>query len=57
VARRLAPTEPQPTPPDKTDVNIEVVHRICNEFRNLPILDDRSADEIIAYDQFGGLGS
>lgn len=46
---------PQAAQLDDINVNFEAVHQICNEFRNLPILDNRSPEEIIGYNQIGGL--
>ncbi|MDJ1171780.1 hypothetical protein PMG71_20330 [Roseofilum sp. BLCC_M154] len=40
---------------EKTKINLEAVHYICDRIRNLPVLDSRSTDEIIGYNQFGGL--
>jgi|GEM_PF-4576640 antitoxin VapB len=34
-------------------VDIDAVHSICHEIRNLPTLDSRSPDEIIGYNEFG----
>ncbi|MEM9218263.1 MAG: hypothetical protein AAGD25_28465 [Cyanobacteria bacterium P01_F01_bin.150] len=48
--------QPENTP-EHSNVNFEAVHQICDEFRRLPILDHRSPEEIIGYDQFGGLDS
>lgn len=36
-------------------VNLEAVQEICDRIRSLPVLDPRSPDEIIGYNQFGGL--
>lgn len=43
--------------PEPTNISVEAVHQICDEFRHLPILDHRSPEEIIGYNQFGGLDS
>ncbi|MEB3231215.1 MAG: hypothetical protein VKJ64_09410 [Leptolyngbyaceae bacterium] len=51
----LLQQEPQANQPEHTKVNVEAVHQICDEFRKLPVLDNRSAEEMIGYDQFGGL--
>ena len=40
---------------ENAKVDFSVVHQICNEIRALPVLDHRSSDEIIGYNQFGGL--
>jgi antitoxin VapB len=34
-------------------IDINVVRSICNDIRNLPILDSRTPDEIIGYNEFG----
>lgn len=34
-------------------IDINAVRSICNEIRNLPILDSRTLDEIIGYNEFG----
>jgi antitoxin VapB len=34
-------------------VDINAVRTICNQIRNLPILDSRTPDEIIGYNEFG----
>lgn len=39
--------------PKKRKVDIEIVRSICNQIRNLPILDHRTPDEIIGYNEFG----
>lgn len=41
-----------PLPPTKKrKIDIDAVRNICNQIRNLPVLDDRSADEIIGYNE------
>lgn len=37
----------------KRKVDIAAVRNICNQIKNLPVLDDRSADEIIGYNELG----
>lgn len=34
-------------------IDINAVRSICDEIRNLPILDTRTPDEIIGYNEFG----
>jgi antitoxin VapB len=34
-------------------IDINLVHTVCDEIRNLPILDSRNPDEIIGYNEFG----
>ncbi|MGB3535886.1 MAG: hypothetical protein WBA13_20515 [Microcoleaceae cyanobacterium] len=41
--------------PENTKVNFEAVNQICHQIRSLPILDNRSPDEIVGYNQFGVL--
>lgn len=53
----LLQQEPQNMEKAKHDVNLDVVHKICQEFRNLPVLDNRSPDDIIGYNELGGLDS
>ncbi|MFZ4667286.1 MAG: hypothetical protein ACOYME_12745 [Prochlorotrichaceae cyanobacterium] len=53
----LLQQEPQSTEKVKPQINLDAVRQICHEFRNLPILDSRSPDEIIGYNEFGGLDS
>ncbi|BDA71118.1 hypothetical protein CAL7716_052840 [Calothrix sp. PCC 7716] len=36
---------------EKIDIN--AVRTICNKIRNLPIIDSRTPDEIIGYNEFG----
>lgn len=51
----LLQQEPQQSQQQKTKVNFEAVHQICEQIRSLPVLDSRSPEEIIGYNQFGGL--
>lgn len=51
----LLQQNPQSSEEKKTKINVEAVHQICDRIRNLPVRDSRSADEIIGYNQFGGL--
>jgi hypothetical protein len=51
----LLQPEPQNSQPEDTKVNFEVVDQISNQIRSLPVLDNRSPDEIVGYNQFGGL--
>ncbi len=51
----LLQEEPQSYQKENTKVNIEAVHQICDRIRSLPVLDNRSPEEIIGYNQFGGL--
>lgn len=53
----LLQQEPQTAQLEDTNVNIEAVHQICDEFRKLPVLDECSPEDIIGYNQFGGLDS
>ncbi|MBD2293567.1 hypothetical protein H6G06_08710 [Anabaena sphaerica FACHB-251] len=39
--------------PKKRKVDINAVRNICNQIRNLPMLDPRTPDEIIGYNEFG----
>ncbi|MFM2064225.1 MAG: hypothetical protein RLZZ507_3896 [Cyanobacteriota bacterium] len=38
---------------EKREVDINAVRSICNQIRNLPMLDSRTPDEIIGYNEFG----
>lgn len=51
----LLQQEPQSSQTENTKVNFEAVNQICERIRSLPVLDSRSPDEIIGYNQFGGL--
>ncbi|NER49767.1 MAG: hypothetical protein F6J92_24360 [Symploca sp. SIO1A3] len=51
----LLQQEPQSDQKEKTTIDLSAVHQICDEIRSLPVLDSRSSDEIIGYNQFGGL--
>jgi hypothetical protein len=51
----LLQQEQHPLQQEETEVNVEAIRQICHELRGLPVLDDRSPDEIIGYNQFGGL--
>ena len=51
----LLQQEPQSYQKENTKVNFEAVHQICVRIRSLPVLDNRSPEEIIGYNQFGGL--
>lgn len=53
----LLQQEPQSTEKVKPDVDLHAVYQLCHEFRNLPVLDNRSADDIIGYNELGGLDS
>ena len=65
TAENIAPLEPFKTydlpTPDNTfekeskNIDLKAVHQICDRVRNLPVLDDRAPDEIIGYNEFGGL--
>lgn len=46
---------PPSSEPEKRKINVAAVHQICDRMRNLPIRDRRSAEEIIGYNQWGGL--
>ena len=48
---QLHPVSSQNLKGEKIDIN--AVRSICNEIRNLPILDSRTPDEIIGYNEFG----
>ncbi|MBE9057397.1 hypothetical protein [Sphaerospermopsis sp. LEGE 08334] len=39
--------------PKKRKVDINAVRSICNQIRNLPMLDPRTPDEIIGYNELG----
>lgn len=47
--------EPQKPQIENTKIDFHAVHQICKEIRNLPVLDNRSPEEIIGYNKFGGL--
>lgn len=51
----LLQQEPQTHQQEKTKIDFSAVHQICAEIRSLPVLDSRSPEEIIGYNQFGGL--
>lgn len=51
----LLQEETHSSKPESRKINLEAVHQICEQTRNLPVLDSRSAEEIIGYNQFGGL--
>ncbi|MEM9118112.1 MAG: hypothetical protein AAGD09_09545 [Cyanobacteria bacterium P01_F01_bin.56] len=51
----LLQQDPQSSQLTPTNVNFEVVQQICEEIRYLPVLDNRPPDDIIGYNQFGGL--
>jgi hypothetical protein len=51
----LLQQEPQNSQPENTKVNFKAVRQISNQIRSLPVLDNRSPDEIVGYNQFGGL--
>lgn len=51
----LLQQESQSPPQEPAKVNFEAVQQICEEIRSLPVLDSRSPDDIIGYNQFGGL--
>jgi len=51
----LLQQEPQSSQTENRKVNFEAVHQICDRIRSLPVLDSRSPDEIIGYNEFGGL--
>ena len=46
---------PQNSPGEKRTINREAVDRICDGIRSLPLRDGRSAEEIIGYNEWGGL--
>lgn len=48
---QLYPISSQELEGKKVDIN--AVRSICDEIRNLPMLDSRSPDEIIGYNEFG----
>ncbi|NER25935.1 MAG: hypothetical protein F6J96_35655 [Symploca sp. SIO1C2] len=52
---KLLQQEPQSHQKEKTKIDLSAVHQICDEIRSLPVLDSRSPNEIIGYNQFGGL--
>ena len=46
--------EPKPKPkPTKKDIDWDEVDRILDRVAKLPVLDDRTPDEIIGYDENG----
>lgn len=51
----LLQQEPHSYQTENPQINLEAVHQICEQIRSLPVLDSRSPDEIIGYNQFGGL--
>lgn len=51
----LLQQESQSPPQEPAKVNFEAVQQICEEIRSLPVLDSRSPDDIIGYNQFGEL--
>ncbi len=51
----LLQQEPQSSQTENTKVNFEAVHQICEQIRKLPVLDSRSPEEIIGYNECGGL--
>jgi hypothetical protein len=51
----LLQPESQNSQPEDTKVNFEAVNQISHQIRSLPVLDNRSPDEIVGYNQFGGL--
>ena len=51
----LLQQDPPSIPKQSQKIDFETVDQICREIRLLPILDSRSSDEIIGYNQFGGL--
>ncbi|MGA1134298.1 MAG: hypothetical protein ACO31I_18920 [Prochlorotrichaceae cyanobacterium] len=53
----LLQREPHNTEKAKPNIDLDAVYQLCHEFRNLPVLDNRSADDIIGYNEFGGLDS
>ncbi|MEM8643040.1 MAG: hypothetical protein AAGG51_30115 [Cyanobacteria bacterium P01_G01_bin.54] len=53
----LLQKEPQASPTEKKRINLNKVNQICTQIRSLPLLNDRTPEEIIGYDEFGGLGS
>lgn len=47
---------PEPTPdrtPEEIEQRFQTLMRIAESFDSLPVYDDRSADEIIGYDENG----
>lgn len=51
----LLQQEPQKPQTENKKIDFHAVDQICKEIRNLPTLDNRSPEEIIGYNQFGGL--
>jgi len=51
----LLQKDPQNHQKENTKINFSAVHQICDEIRSLPVLDSRSPDEIIGYNEFRGL--
>ena len=51
----LLQQEPYNSQKERTNINFESVHQICEQIRSLPVLDSRSPEEIIGYNEFGGL--
>ncbi|RUT02455.1 hypothetical protein DSM106972_059330 [Dulcicalothrix desertica PCC 7102] len=48
---QLHPISSQNLKEEKIDIN--AVRTICNKIRNLPIIDNRTPDQIIGYNEFG----
>ncbi|MEQ8963155.1 MAG: hypothetical protein RLP02_35485 [Coleofasciculus sp. C2-GNP5-27] len=51
----LLQQEPYNQQKENIKINFSAVHQICDEIRSLPVLDNRSPEEIIGYNEFGGL--
>lgn len=51
----LLQQEPQNSQQENPKINFESVHQIYEQIRSVPVLDNRSPEEIVGYNQFGGL--
>ncbi|MBP0011372.1 MULTISPECIES: hypothetical protein [unclassified Roseofilum] len=51
----LSQEAPRNSTAQKRKINQAAVHQICDRIRSLPVRDGRSAEEIVGYNQWGGL--
>ncbi|MDB9518944.1 hypothetical protein PN466_18530 [Roseofilum reptotaenium CS-1145] len=51
----LSQEEHRNSPEQKRKINRAAVHQICDRIRSLPVRDGRWAEEIVGYNQWGGL--